>query len=127
SAHFDYLERASPSEKARLQSAWGKAGCELVLSLHHLQEMAQLADEPSVARRLKTIETFPIVRGLPTTSDLVLRFEVQAQIIELLGYSVDVRRSAVETLFPVVSFQEVAAALLINRPILRMMREPLQM
>lgn len=127
SAHFDYLERASPSETARFQTVWSKAGCELVLSLHHLQEIAQLADGPSIARRLETIRLFPIVRGVTATSDLAVRFEIQAQIIELLGYGINRRRSAVDTLFPAASFQEVAAAFSINRPILRRMREPLQM
>jgi hypothetical protein len=126
SAHFYYLERASTAAVAHFQAVWAEAGCELGLSLHHLQEMAQLGDENSIERRLKTIDLFPLVRCLPASSEVVLRFEVQIQIMRCLGYEVDPRRIAVSTLFPVRPFREVAEALAINGPILRKMREPLQ-
>jgi hypothetical protein len=127
SAHFDYLERASSAEVARLQSALARDGCELAVSLHHLQEMAQLADTASTMRRLRVLGLFPIVRFGQATSELALRFEVQVEIIKSLGFNVDLQRSAVDTLFPISSFSEIERAIVNAEPFLRSMRVPLEM
>lgn len=77
SAQFDSLERADPAGRAEFFSVWNNANCELALTLHHIQEMGQLGDKASLARRLEVLQHFVTIRCLPASSVHVLRFEVQ--------------------------------------------------
>jgi hypothetical protein len=47
----------------------------LALSLHYLQEIAQLSDRASVERRFNVLEAFPSIRCKPGGSDVVLKLE----------------------------------------------------
>jgi hypothetical protein len=122
SAHLALLQRASPDDVSTFLSTWVESGCELVLSIHHLQEIAQLADRESVKRRLEVLRNFPLIRYGSASSDLVLRFEIQIQCFELLGYKPDVRASAVSKLFPEANFDHLCSATLALRPIFKLMQ-----
>lgn len=61
-SHLDMLERLRRADPARFTcfiERWTARGCVLVLSLHHAQELTQLADETSRQRRLDVIGQFP--------------------------------------------------------------------
>lgn len=111
SAQFVWLERASAEEQDAFFSTWKSCDCELAFTLHHLQEIGQLSDRSSVERRLQVLNRFTRVRGGYTTSDLVTRLEIQFQLYSLLEYTPDIRRSALETLFPQVDLHALTAGL----------------
>ena len=127
SAHLALLDRAPTSERDLFLSAWRSCNCELALSLHHLQEIAQLSDAASAERRLQVLKLFPSVRCKPAGVDLVLRLEIQLQLYRLLGLSPDVRRSATETLFPQAGYNEIRAATIDFQPLFKHMRIAHQM
>ncbi|HEX8697153.1 MAG TPA: hypothetical protein VF746_32335 [Longimicrobium sp.] len=122
SAHLALLERASISQREAFLSTWRAYECELALSLHHLQEIAQLADRASVEHRLKVLEVFPSIRCKPAGINLVLKLEIQLQLLTLLGFRPDIRRSAVDTLFPKVDISEIRAATIDLQPLFKLMR-----
>lgn len=122
SAHLALLDRAATSERDLFLSVWRSCKCELALSLHHLQEIAQLSDRASAERRLQVLKRFPSVRCKPAGVDLVLRLEIQLQLYRLLGFSPDVRRSATETLFPQATYNEVRVATISFQPLFKRMR-----
>jgi hypothetical protein len=122
SAHLALLERASANETEAFLSNWRTCNCELALSLHHLQEIAQLSDRASVERRLQVVRSFSPIHCKPAGADLVLRLEVQFQLFNLLGFQPQVRRSALETLFPKVDFDELHGATVGLQPLFKLMR-----
>lgn len=122
SAHLALLERASAREAQAFLSTWHTCKCELALSLHHLQEIAQLADRASVERRLQAVRSLSRIRCKPAGTDLVLRLEVQFQLLNLLGVEPQVRKVALETLFPEVDFVELHSATVSLQPWFKLMR-----
>lgn len=94
------LEAAQDHERAAFFTICRERECELALSLHHLQEIAQLGSRTSVWRRLDTLSLFPTLRCKPATEDVVLRFEIQVEVYRALGFKVDLDRSALDTFFP---------------------------
>jgi hypothetical protein len=84
SAHFDWLERASVEARECFFSAWRSVGGELALSLHHIQEIAQLDGIESLRRRSNVLMQFPVIRGPFAGSATVREWEVRMQLLELL-------------------------------------------
>lgn len=125
SAHLALLDRASPGEKADFLDVWNAQDCELILSLHHLQEIGQLADVPSIDRRLAVLELFPTIRTHSSSSASVLELEIKAQLLALSGYSVDTNRSAT-AFFPLADLNAIRHSVLAHEPIFKQMREALE-
>lgn len=122
SAQFAHLENATLEDRVAFFEAWRARGCELVLTLHHLQEIGQLPTDASVRRRLAVLEDFPAIRGGQATEDLLLRFEIQLQCYAVLGFSPDIRRSALDGLFPENSASSIAKDTIVGAPLFRFMR-----
>jgi hypothetical protein len=106
-AHLALLERTAAADATKFWSAWQTCECELALSLHHLQEIGQLSDRASVERRLKALEPFSVIRSLPAGSEQVLRIEVQVQLFQKLGFSIDGRKSVMDAVFPPAQLSEL--------------------
>ncbi len=86
SSHLDQLERLAaqqPDAAEKFLQWWMQEGCELGLSLHHAQEIAQLADAESIRRRLRAVAMFPIIRCGYFLSRSVLKYEIQTQLVGL--------------------------------------------
>lgn len=111
SAHLALLERAAPAEEEAFWSAWATSGCELALSLHHLQEAGQLSDRGSAERRLKVLERFPLIRTCGAGSERAVEVEVYIQFAQLAGYDVDVQQSARNNLFPIAHLSDLVSSL----------------
>jgi hypothetical protein len=126
-AHFALLERASAAERAEFFSFWSGSGYELALSLHHLQEIAQLSDAASIQRRLAILEQFPVIRSKPVGSATVLELELQIQLVALLGFSVDLRRSSDETLFPFADRESLFRDAIATEPVFKYMQGALKL
>lgn len=122
SDHLAKLERAPRATKDYFLAAWHDKHCEIALTLHHLQEISQLATRESVLSRLDLLADFPIIRCLPASEALVVQFEIQLQVHELLGRSVDVRRSALDTLFPLATLERIRNEVLASESAFRKMR-----
>jgi hypothetical protein len=84
-ANLERLAVQAPIAFDEFLSGWGERGCALALSLHHAQELSQLADSTSRARRLSVLERFPSVRFEPGGSHKVLTFEIMVQVIARLN------------------------------------------
>jgi hypothetical protein len=110
SAHLALLERASADGRRAFFRTWGGCKCQLALSLHHLQEIGQLSDRTSVARRLQVLDDFPIIRCKPAGYDLVLQLEIAFQLARARGLEPNVTASALATLFPKSTAIDVSAA-----------------
>ena len=80
-ADFATLERASGIERHDFQVIWDKNGCELALSFHHFQEIAQLNDEESIKRRFRLFNNFKIIRGENISSSRAFRLEIIKQLM----------------------------------------------
>jgi hypothetical protein len=100
---------------------------QLALSLHHVQEIAQLSDRASVERRLKVLELFPAVRCKPAGSNHVTKLEIQLQLFALLGFKLDVRQMSDDTLFPAADLEDLRAATLDMQPLFKLMRRAHEM
>lgn len=124
SAHFALLERASEAGSKEFWTAWHSCGCELALSLHHLQEIGQLSDRGSAERRLRILEPFPVIRSRQEGFNLVISLEIQFQFLKLAGYEILVKRSALETLFPITQLSELTKSVEVQ-PIFHLMRAAL--
>lgn len=123
SAHLALLETATPDARAGFFAAWDDAGCELALSFHHLQEIAQVANVASINRRFEALSAFKSIRSKPATAELALRLETQVAAIQLLGHTVDTRRSGITTLFPPADLEELRTTTVALQPIFHLMRE----
>jgi hypothetical protein len=126
SAHFALLERVAEADAKEFWSAWQTCGCELALSLHHLQEIGQLSNRENAKYRLKVLERFSSIRSCGAGFDRVLALETQIQLYQLAGYGVDVQRSARDTLFP-VSHIDVLIGSVEIQPEFKQMRAALEM
>lgn len=124
SAHFALLERASEADAREFWAAWHSCGCELALSLHHLQEIGQLSTRGSAERRLRVLKPFSVIRCRQAGSDLVTSLEIQLQFFKLAGYNIHVQRSALNTLFPIVEVTELSSSVA-AQPIFHQMRAAL--
>lgn len=82
-AKLEHLATQQPDAAEKFLQWWARAGCELGLSVHHAQEIAQLADAESIKRRLLVVEMFPIIRCRYFLSLSVLEYEIQTQLIGL--------------------------------------------
>ena len=122
SAQLAWLERASAVEQEAFFSVWCSCNCELALSFHHLQEIGQLSDRSSLDRRLQVLGRFSTIRGGVSTSDLVTRFEIQLQLHSLLGFKVNISRSALDTLFPPTDLSALTAELATIQPVFKYMQ-----
>jgi hypothetical protein len=83
-ANLERLAAQSHTAFDQFLAGWGARGCTLALSLHHAQELSQLADDTSRTRRLSLLEQFPVVRYEPGGSHKVVTFEVMAQVLARL-------------------------------------------
>jgi hypothetical protein len=126
SAHFDLLERATESDAKEFWSSWEACGCELALSLHHMQEIGQLSDRGSAQRRIKVLERFSTIRSCGGGFDRVRSLEVQAQIYRHAGYEVDVQQVVRGLLFPVSPLEMLVSSLEVQ-PEFKQLRAALEM
>jgi hypothetical protein len=122
SAHLALLERSSTQDADAFLSVFREHGCELALSLHHLQEIAQLSDRASVERRMRVLESFPSIRCKPAGVDLVTRLEIHFQLLTSMGFAPQVRRSVLDTLFPPAAVEDLRAAIIRFQPLFKMAR-----
>jgi len=81
-------------------TAWDAAGCDLALTLHHAQEVAQLADNSSRKRRIDLIREFPRVRYEKGGSHKIVYLETLVQVqARLTGIAPDYNGVIREALF----------------------------
>ncbi len=125
-SHLALLERSDAVMLREFFDTWQHLGCELALSLHHLQEIGQLANSVSIRKRAGYLQSFPSIRCRPAGSVSVLEMEVEIQVLNLLGVSVDVARSAAETLFPLATAGQILEGVLTAEPLLKSTREALE-
>jgi hypothetical protein len=86
SAHIAMLER-TPEHKIRaFLSDWDSCGAALVLSFHHIQEIAQLESLDAVKRRLDLLDRFTNLQSILMSASQVLQAEAAEQLLEILGY-----------------------------------------
>lgn len=67
-AHLELLRDRNPEALTHFLQRWKERDLRLALSLHHAQEVAQLADDVSRNRRLDVIRLFPKIRYAPIGS-----------------------------------------------------------
>lgn len=87
-ANLERLSAQEPAPFERFLAEWDARGCVLALSLHHAQEIAQLADENSRVRRLSLLERFPGARYEAGGSHKVVTFEAMIQVLAKASHSV---------------------------------------
>jgi hypothetical protein len=123
SAHFALVERADSQARDHFFRLWVEAKCEAALSVHHLQEIAQVADAASVARRFAAMADFGTLRGGQASSDQALRLELQIEFFRMLGFGVDAQHSGLDSLFAPADLRVLQATTVALQPIFRLMRE----
>jgi hypothetical protein len=110
SAQLAWLHRAGESQRNAFFDQWNSRGLTLAVSLHHLQEIAQLVDDESMERRLAVLSRFNSLRGVPRAAAGVLEWEAVAQIRERLGHELNVRAEGRTEIFPPNTAEELASA-----------------
>jgi hypothetical protein len=78
-AHLELLRDKDPQALAQFFQLWREKGLRLALSLHHAQEVAQLADDASRNRRLDVIRLFPKISYAPIGSVALTQEEIEFQ------------------------------------------------
>lgn len=101
-ANLERVATRSPLAFDKFVTEWDTLGCELALSLHHAQEIAQLADDHSRERRIQLVDRFPKVRYELGGSDKIIRLEASVQLV---GRAASRSRSYIENIRPSL-FQE---------------------
>lgn len=78
-AHLELLKSKNPEALNRFLQHWKEKDLRLALSLHHAQEVAQLADDVSRNRRLDVIRLFPKISYAPVGSVALTEQEIVVQ------------------------------------------------
>lgn len=127
-ARLDEALAANASDATRFVEQWRASGCELALTLHHAQEIAQQDLEEKRERRLATIGQLTPLRFVAEGSIGVLEREVLAQLVGLaLGGRPDYAASIKPTLFLPLSIRDFEQYVRAAVPALRLMTAPQQM
>src|SRR6185503_15704904 len=119
-ANLERLAARDPNAFAGFIEAWVARSCTLALSLHHAQEISQLADDASRECRLALLSRFPDIRYEWGGSYQVARLEALAQLIARLeGTQADYVRDVGSRLFQQQGLEPLAETVSEEGPRLR--------
>lgn len=122
-SHLETATTSAPAVVADFLSRWTARGYTLAVSLHHVQEIAILADHASQARRLSLLQRFPSIAFANVGAEQVIRQEVSEQLRASIEHR-PTDYSPIATVFQPSSAAEIAAAVFGATDAFRLMRVP---